>query len=46
MLKSPADVKKNILSKEESAWAGPAAREKALRNRKDFVEHRVWWAEQ
>ena len=35
MLKSPTNVKKNSLSKEESTWDGPAARENVvlLRNR-------------
>ena len=46
MLKSPTDVKKNSLSKEESTWDGPAARENMvlLRNKEEFAEHSVWWA--
>lgn len=48
MLKSPTDVKKNSLSKEESTWDGPAARENVvlLRNKEEFAEHSVWWVEQ
>ena len=40
--KSQTNVKKNILSKEESTWDGPEARENMvpLRNRKEFAEHR------